>query len=251
MALGFALLHPAALSAQFHRLLLALGVADKLAGLLLNVPRCAGGFVEGPAFLLAPVSSAAVAATVAAAVLGLALTVLRLTLITDLSERREALLDGLLRGDLLEGDLARLLEVLLAHLLLGGLELRDVRVVALLDVLVVALEHGLLLDALHGALLVDAAHPGLGLRLAVGEVDAAGHGLDAAADVVAPAPAAAVLGEALLSAAARLLLELLRAAVAPELPSSVSSPPSPSRTATGVGVREDEQEEQERKTELQ
>ena len=100
--------------------------------------------------------------------------------------------------DLSEGDLALLLEVLLADLLLGGLELRDVGVVALLHVLVGALQEGVLLQGGHAGLLGDAAGA-VGLLLAVGEVDAAGDGdsvaLVVAADSAAAATAAAAAEE--------------------------------------------------------
>ncbi len=100
--------------------------------------------------------------------------------------------------DLSEGDLALLLEVLLADLLLGGLELRDVGVVALLHVLVGALQEGVLLQGGHAGLLGDAAGA-VGLLLAVGEVDATGDGdsvaLVVAADSAAAAAAAAAAEE--------------------------------------------------------
>jgi hypothetical protein len=88
---------------------------------------------------------------------------------------RVALLNRLRRCLLVERDLALLLEVLLANLLRRRRKLGDVRVVALLDVLVHALEDGLLLDALHLFFLDDAAEPVV-LGLAVAEVDASGHG---------------------------------------------------------------------------
>ena len=96
--------------------------------------------------------------------------------------------------DLSEGDLALLLEVLLADLLLCGLELRDVGVVALLHVLVGALQEGVLLQGGHAGLLGDAAGA-VGLLLAVGEVDAAGDG-DSVALVVAADSAAAAAAAA-------------------------------------------------------
>ena len=60
-----------------------------------------------------------------------------------------------------------------ADLLLAGGELGDVGVVALLHVLVGALQDGLLLQAGHRLLLLHAAQPGLGVLLAAAEVDAA------------------------------------------------------------------------------
>ena len=61
----------------------------------------------------------------------------------------------------------------LADLLLAGGELGDVGVVALLHVLVGALQDGLLLQTGHRLLLLHAAQPGLGVLLAAAEVDAA------------------------------------------------------------------------------
>ena len=98
------------------------------------------------------------------------------TLVTaDLYQGGVALLHCLVLRLLGEGDGAGLLKVLLADLLLAGLELGDVGVVALLRVLVGALQDGLLLQAGHGLLLVHAAQPGLGVLLARAEVHAAGH----------------------------------------------------------------------------
>ena len=59
--------------------------------------------------------------------------------IAGLDQRPVAFLDILLDGLLLKSDLAGLLKVLLADLLLTGLELGDVGVVTLLDILVGAL----------------------------------------------------------------------------------------------------------------
>ena len=64
--------------------------------------------------------------------------------------------DGVGDGLLAEGDLAVLLEGLGALLLLRGAELRDVGVVALLYLLVDALQHRLLGQRLDGVLLDDA-----------------------------------------------------------------------------------------------
>jgi hypothetical protein len=74
-------------------LTLLLGVADKLARLLLDVLGGAGALVDGLALL----GAAAVA---------------------DLLDGLVALLHGLVEGLLLEGDLARLFKVLLANLFL-------------------------------------------------------------------------------------------------------------------------------------
>ena len=90
-----------------------------------------------------------------------------------------ALLHGLIEGLLLEGDLAALLKVLLADLLLRGLELGHVGEVALLGVLVGALQNGILLERGHLFLLVDAAEPRGGIVDAGTEVNAAGDGVSA------------------------------------------------------------------------
>ena len=55
---------------------------------------------------------------------------------------------------------------------MAGSELGDVGVVALLHVLVGALQDGLLLQAGHGLLLLHAAEPGVGVLLAAAEVNA-------------------------------------------------------------------------------
>ena len=63
--------------------------------------------------------------------------------------------------------------MIFTHLFLAGGELGDVGVVALLDVLVCALEDGVLLKAGHGLLLVDTAQPGVGVGHTVAEVNSA------------------------------------------------------------------------------
>ncbi len=108
---------------------------------------------------------------------------------TYLSSGLVALLHGLIEGLLLEGDLAALLKVLLADLLLRGLELGHVGEVALLGVLVGALQNGILFERGHLFLLVDAAEPSGGIVDASAEVNAAGHGVSA----VAPQPCASVV----------------------------------------------------------
>merc|ERR1712183_989866 len=72
---------------------------------------------------------------------------------------------------LLEGDLALLLKVLLAHLLLARLELGDIGVVALFSLLVGALQDWLLLQTGHLRQLLNAAQPSLSILLTVAEVD--------------------------------------------------------------------------------
>ena len=63
--------------------------------------------------------------------------------------------------------------MIFTDLFLAGGELGDVGVVALLDVLVGALQDGLLLQAGHCLLLLHAAQPGVGVLLAAAEVNAA------------------------------------------------------------------------------
>ena len=142
------LLVGAAGAADLDGQLLARGVAHELAGLLLHVLGGAGGLVHGAALL----GSLAV---------------------THLLHGSVALLHSLVEGFLFEGDGAGLLEVLLADLLLAGLELGDVGVVALLRVLVGALQDGLLLQSGHLLLLQDAAHAAAGVHCAPSEVNTA------------------------------------------------------------------------------
>ena len=73
---------------------------------------------------------------------------------------------------LFEGDGTSLLEVLLADLLLGRLELGDVGVVTLLHVLVGALQDRLLLQCGDLLLLLHTAQPGLGVLHTAAEVEA-------------------------------------------------------------------------------
>ena len=86
----------------------------KLSGLFLHILGTAGGLIHSPAFLGS------------------------LT-IAELLNWLVTLLYSLIHGLLLESDLALLLKVLLADLLLGGAELCDISVVALLHQLVGAL----------------------------------------------------------------------------------------------------------------
>ena len=76
--------------------------------------------------------------------------------ITNLDKRLVALLHSLTGGLLLEGDLTALLKVLLTDLLLSRVENCDVGVVALLHVLVGALQDGILGQGLNSGLLGDA-----------------------------------------------------------------------------------------------
>lgn len=135
-------------SADLDGQLFAVRVADKFARLLLNVLCRASTLVDG-------------------------LALLRAVAVANLFDRFVAFLHRLVEGLLLEGDLARFLKVLFAHFFLGGVELREVGVVALLDVLVGALQDRILLE--RGDLLVffDAAEAGVRIVLTAGEVDPA------------------------------------------------------------------------------
>merc|ERR1719264_1843470 len=146
MALLRALLKGAPCSTDLNRKLFTAGVPDKLAGLLLHILGGAGGLVHRPA-LLGPLT------------------------VANLLCRPVALPHRLVEGLLLERDLARLLKVLLAHLLLAGLELGDVGVVALLGVLVGALQDRLLLNGGHLLLPLNTAESSLRVGLASAEVD--------------------------------------------------------------------------------
>ena len=79
--------------------------------------------------------------------------------VANLLDWAVALPDHLLHRLLLERDLALLLKVLLAELLLGGLEEGDVGVVALLHIPVLALKNGVLGQSLHRVLLDHAQSP--------------------------------------------------------------------------------------------
>ena len=97
--------------------------------------------------------------------------------VTDLLDRLVALPYGLIKGLLLEGDLAGLLKVLLANLLLGRFELGDVGVVALLDILVSTFQYRLLLQSCDLLLLLHAAQSRLGVLHTAAEVEASLHAL--------------------------------------------------------------------------
>merc|ERR1719264_711536 len=148
MALLRALLKGAPCSTDLNWKLFTAGVADKLAGLLLHILGGAGGLVHRPALL----GSLTVA---------------------NLLNWLVALFHCLIVSLLLECDRALLLKVLLADFLLAGGELGDIGVVALLHVLVGALQDRLLLQAGHRLLLLDAAEAGLWIFLAAAEVDPA------------------------------------------------------------------------------
>jgi len=134
-------------SADLNRKLLTAGVTDKLAGLLLNVLGGTGRLIDSLADLFS---------------LPVAL----------LDNRLVTLVDSLIEGLLLEGDLTGLLKVLLTYLLLGRLELGDIGVVALLGVLVGALQDRVLLEGLNSLLLLYTAQAGVSVLHTAGEVNA-------------------------------------------------------------------------------
>merc|ERR1712012_391956 len=88
-----------------------------------------------------------------------------------LLHRLVALPHSLIVGLLLERDLTTLLEVLLTHLLLTRLELGDIGVVTLLNILVGALQDGLLLQCGHLLLLLHTTQSSLGVLLTPTEVN--------------------------------------------------------------------------------
>jgi len=133
-------------STDLNRELLTAGVSNKLARLLLHILGCAGRLVHS----LANLGTLTVA---------------------HLLDRCVALPHCLVEGLLLEGDGTGLLKGLLTHLLLGWSELGDIGVVALLSVLVGALQDRILLDGGHCLLLVDTAQSGVRILLTAAEVN--------------------------------------------------------------------------------
>merc|ERR1719510_739692 len=115
MALLRALLKGAPCSTDLNWKLFTAGVPDKLAGLLLHILGGAGGLVHRPALL----GSLTVA---------------------YLLNWLVALFHCLVVSLLLECDRALLFKILLAHPLLGRSELGDIRVVALLNIFMGALQ---------------------------------------------------------------------------------------------------------------
>ena len=151
MALLGALNGAAASSTDFNWQLLTRGISYELARLLLNVSCGTGGLVHSPAFF-------------------------GTRSIANLLQGLVALLHRFIICLLLERDLAGLLKVLLTHLLLSRLKLRHIGVMALLNVLVCALEDGILLECGDRFLLLDAAESRLRVRLAAAEVDSSSDG---------------------------------------------------------------------------
>jgi len=148
VALLWALLGNTASSANLDGELLTLGVANKLAWLLLNVLGSTARLVNGSALFW--------------------------TLsVANLLQGLVALLDGFVNSLLLEGDLAGLFKVLLAHFLLSWSELRDISVVALFNTFVGALENGVLFQCLDGGFFFDTAQSSLWVVLTVAKVHSA------------------------------------------------------------------------------
>ena len=170
MALLGALLSNTASTADLNRELLTAGITNKLARLLLNITSGARRLIKGPALLGA-------------------------LAVAHLLERLVALLDSLIGGLLLESNLTALLKVLLTDLLLGSLKLCYISVVALLNILVGALQDGVLLDGGDGLLLLHAAEAGVRVSLAAAEVNASGDstvGAGTTVKLAAPPGAGAV-----------------------------------------------------------
>ena len=143
------LLKGTASSTDLHRKLLTGGVSHELTRLLLHVLGATGRLVDSPALL-------------------------RTLAITNLLYRFVTFLNCFINSLLFEGDGALLLKVLLADLLLGGFKLSDVGVVALLSVLVSALQYRLLLQGGDCLLLVHTAQPSLRVLHTAAEVDSPG-----------------------------------------------------------------------------
>ena len=92
--------------------------------------------------------------------------------VANLLQGSVTFLHCLCAGHFLESDLALLLKVLVANLFLSRLELSHIRVVALFDLLVGALQYRVLFERLDCGLLENAAHAVI-LGLTSGKVDAA------------------------------------------------------------------------------
>ena len=139
-------------SADLHGKFLTGGVSHELTRLFLHILGAAGGLVHSP-------------------------TLLRSLTVTNLLHRFVAFLNRLVESFLFEGDGAKFLKVLLADLLLGGLELSDVGVVTLLGILVSALQDGILLQRRHFRDLVHTAEASVRVGDTAAEVNTARDGL--------------------------------------------------------------------------
>jgi hypothetical protein len=146
VALLSSFLSDTASSADLNGKLLALGVSNKLTRLLLNVLGGAGRLIDSTALL-------------------------GTLTIADLLNGLVTFLHGFIESLLLEGDLARLLKVFFADLLLSGRELCDIGVVALLNILVCTLKDRILLQGLDSFFLFNTTKASLGVILASTEVD--------------------------------------------------------------------------------
>jgi len=146
MTLFWTLLKNTTGSTDLNRELLTAGVSNKLAGLLLHILGCAGGFKHSLANLWT------------------------LT-IAHLLHWPITFPHCLIESLLFECDGAFLLKVFITHFFGHGAKLSNIGVVALLRVLVCALQDRLLLQAGHRLLLVDAAQPGLWFGLTASEVN--------------------------------------------------------------------------------
>jgi hypothetical protein len=146
MALLGSFLRCAPSTTYLNRELLASSVSNKLARLLLNVLGGARRFIDGSALL-------------------------RTLSIADLFNGLVALLNGLVESLLFEGNLTDLLKVLLTHFFLGSFKQGHIGVMALLNILVCALENWILLNGLDGLLLLNAAKAGIRVILAATEIN--------------------------------------------------------------------------------
>jgi len=151
MALLNTLLKDTSSSTDLHRQLLTASVTHKLAGLLLHVLGGAGGLIHGLAHFGA-------------------LTV------AHLLNRGVTLSHSLIKSLLLESDGTGFLKGLITDLLLRWGELGDVGVVALLRVLVGALQDRILLNTCDSLLLVYTAEAGFSILLTATEVNASRDG---------------------------------------------------------------------------
>ena len=152
MTLLGSLLKCTARSTDLHGKFLTGSVSHELTRLLLHVLGAAGRLVDSPALL-------------------------RSLAVTNLLYGFVTFLNSFINSLLFEGDGTLLLEVLLANLLLGRLELSDVGVVTLLSVLVGALQDGILLQGGDFRDLVDTAEAGVRVSDTATEVDPTSDGL--------------------------------------------------------------------------
>merc|ERR1712123_104547 len=134
-------------STDLYRKLLTSSFSNKLAWLFLHILGCAGRLIHSS-------------------------TLLRTLTIAHLLNRFVAFLHRLIECLLLESDGALLLKVLFTNLLHGRFKLSNVSVVALLSVLVGALQDGLLLQGGDCLLLVHAAQSSIWICDAAAEVNA-------------------------------------------------------------------------------